>query len=338
MMKIGKISESILKRSVLRAIKVNREELIKGAEVGGDCAFLSWKADCEGVTALSTQTVTLPVPCAAHLAVMAAANNLAAAGGRAMAATISLTLPEGTEEGSLKDIMKQAADSCENLHIQIAGGHTEVSPYVNAPVITVTAVGTAPERQSCYGGAADRPAEGCREMDLVISKWVGMEGTAILACEKEEELLKRYPAALITEAKGFMDRFSVLPEAAIALKSGVYAMHDVRNGGIFGALWELSQKIGVGLSVFLKEIPIRQETVEICEYFDLNPYELLSGGCLLMAAENGLKLKQELEKAGIPASVVGRTNGGNDKLVQNGDEGRYLTMPAQDEIWKVFAK
>ncbi|MDE7006661.1 MAG: hydrogenase maturation factor, partial [Lachnospiraceae bacterium] len=154
----------------------------------------------------------------------------------------------------------------------------------------------------------------------------------------EEELLKRYPAALITEAKGFMDRFSVLPEAAIALKSGVYAMHDVRNGGIFGALWELSQKIGVGLSVFLKEIPIRQETVEICEYFDLNPYELLSGGCLLMAAENGLKLKQELEKAGIPASVVGRTNGGNDKLVQNGDEGRYLTMPAQDEIWKVFAK
>ena len=338
MMKIGKISESILKRSVLRAIKVNREELIKGAEVGGDCAFLSWKADCERVTALSTQTVTLPVPCAAHLAVMAAANNLAAAGGRAMAATISLTLPEGTEEGSLKDIMKQAADSCENLHIQIAGGHTEVSPYVNAPVITVTAVGTAPERQSCYGGAADRPAEGCREMDLVISKWVGMEGTAILACEKEEELLKRYPAALITEAKGFMDRFSVLPEAAIALKSGVYAMHDVRNGGIFGALWELSQKIGVGLSVFLKEIPIRQETVEICEYFDLNPYELLSGGCLLMAAEHGLKLKQELEKAGIPASVVGRTNGGNDKLVQNGDEGRYLTMPAQDEIWKVFAK
>ena len=338
MMKIGKISESILKRSVLRAIKVNREELIKGAEVGGDCAFLSWKADCERVTALSTQTVTLPVPCAAHLAVMAAANNLAAAGGRAMAATISLTLPEGTEEGSLKDIMKQAADSCENLHIQIAGGHTEVSPYVNAPVITVTAVGTAPERQSCYGGAADRPAEGCREMDLVISKWVGMEGTAILACEKEEELLKRYPAALITEAKGFMDRFSVLPEAAIALKSGVYAMHDVRNGGIFGALWELSQKIGVGLSVFLKEIPIRQETVEICEYFDLNPYDLLSGGCLLMAAENGLKLKQELEKAGIPASVVGRTNGGNDKLVQNGDEGRYLTMPAQDEIWKVFAK
>ncbi len=107
MMKIGKISESILKRSVLRAIKVNREELIKGAEVGGDCAFLSWKADCERVTALSTQTVTLPVPCAAHLAVMAAANNLAAAGGRAMAATISLTLPEGTEEGSLKDIMKQ---------------------------------------------------------------------------------------------------------------------------------------------------------------------------------------------------------------------------------------
>ena len=337
-MKIGKISESILKRSVLRAIKVNREELIKGAEVGGDCAFLSWKADCERVTALSTQTVTLPVPCAAHLAVMAAANNLAAAGGRAMAATISLTLPEGTEEGSLKDIMKQAADSCENLHIQIAGGHTEVSPYVNAPVITVTAVGTAPERQSCYGGAADRPAEGCREMDLVISKWVGMEGTAILACEKEEELLKRYPAALITEAKGFMDRFSVLPEAAIALKSGVYAMHDVRNGGIFGALWELSRKLGVGLSIDLKEIPVKQETIEICEFFNISPYELLSGGALIMAAEDGNGLVRELKKAGIAASVIGRTNDSNDRLILNGEETRYLGPPGPDEIYKIAFK
>ena len=336
-MRSGKISESVLKRSVLRLIENSRKEVMKGAGIGVDCAFLSWGdpgSTEEGrVLASATETVSLPVRNPAYLAIMAAVNNLAASGAQAIAVSLSITLPADAEETDLRELMNQAGECCKKLGIQITGGHTEVSSTVKAPVVTATAMGKA-QRVLIQ----ERSSAKMLEMDVVISKWIGMEGTSIIAGEKEEELSRRYPIRLIHDAQEIEKYLSVASEAAIALKSGVYAMHDVRNGGIFGALWELSQKIGVGLSVFLKEIPIRQETVEICEYFDLNPYELLSGGCLLMAAENGLKLKQELEKAGIPASVVGRTNGGNDKLVQNGDEGRYLTMPAQDEIWKVFAK
>lgn len=339
-MKTGKISESILKRSVLRLIKTHREEVIKGAEVGGDCAFLSWKENSGDRVILSTQTMTLPIQKSTKLAVMAAANNLAAAGGEAIAVMLSLTLPEGSTEEDLKKIMDQAEDCCARLHIQIAGGHTEVSAAVRTPVITVTAMGAV--RQEIDGQKVVPPdlvqqgkEPDVSRMDLVVSKWIGLEGTVILACEKEEELLRRYPPHLINKAKSCEEQLSVASEAAIALKSGVYAMHDVRNGGIFGALWELSRKIGVGLSVFLKDIPLRQETVEICEFYDLNPYELLSGGCLLMVTENGGRLCGALREAGIPASVIGRTNGSNDKVVKNGDEIRYLTMPAQDEIWKV---
>lgn len=335
-MKKGKLSESILKRSVFRLIKTHREEVIKGAEVGGDCAFLSWKGNAGNQTVVSTQTIALPIRQAPYLAVMAASNNLAAAGGEAAAVMLSLTLPEEASEESLKEIMRQAEDCCAGLHVQIAGGHTEVSDAVKSPVITATAIGyvrkdsdqeAAPKEWAQQGNAS--------RMDLVLSKWVGLEGTAILAGEKEEELSRRYPPHLITKAKNCKEQLSVASEAAIALKSGVYAMHDVRNGGIFGALWELSQKIGVGLDVILKDIPIKQETIEVCEFYDLNPYELLSGGCLLMVTENGGKLCDELSLAGIPASVIGRTNCSNDKIVRNGDEVRYLTMPAQDEIWKV---
>ena len=85
----------------------------------------------------------------------------------------------------------------------------------------------------------------------------------------------------------------------------------------------------------MRDIPIRQETVEICEYYDLNPYELLSGGALLMAAENGKKLVEALQGEGIPAFVIGKTNAGNDKVVINRDEVRYLTMPSADEIFKI---
>lgn len=334
-MKTGKISENVLKRSVLRLIKECRKEVIKGAEVGGDCAFLSWKTDNRELTALSTQTITLPVRIAPYLAVAAAVNNLAAAGSETVAVTLSLTLPAEAAEEDLKNIMEQTVRCCDDLQVQIAGGHTEISPLVEAPVITVTAVGTVLDGQAHRMGRNARTEGISRDMDLVLSKWIGLEGTAILAYEKEEELLKRYPKSLVVKAKEFKDLISVAPEAAIALRSGVYAMHDVRNGGIFGALWELSQKIGAGLSVCLKEIPIKQETIEICEYYDLNPYELLSGGCLLMAAENGPKLVEALDAAGICAFVIGRTNGTNDKIVHSGDEIRYLTMPAADEIWKV---
>lgn len=326
-MRTGKISESILKRSILRLIKTHREEVIKGAEVGGDCAFLSWK-DAGGMTGISTQTVTLPVKNAAYLAVMAAANNLAASGAETAAVVLSLILTEAASEDLLKEIMSQAERCCERLHIQIAGGHTEVSPAVKNPVITATAVGTVRNESAQKKGDASN-------MDVVLSKWIGLEGTAILASEKEEELAKCFPMRLINKAKSCEESLSVASEAAIALKSGVYTMHDVRNGGVFGALWELSRKIGVGLTINLRDIPIRQETVEICEYYDLNPYELLSGGSLLMVAENGKKLVEVLQGEGIPVSVIGRTNGGNDKVVINRDETRYLTMPAADEIFKI---
>lgn len=327
-MRTGKISENVLKRSVLRLIKNHREEVVKGAEVGGNCAFLSW-GKAQGMSALSTQTVALPVANAAYLAVMAACNNLAAEGARAAAVMLSLVLPEEAPEDLLKEIMGQAERCCETLQVQIAGGHTEVSLAVQCPVITATAVGEAQDALWAKKGNAP-------DMEIVMSKWTGLEGTAILAEERETELLRRFPVYLIDKAKKCEESLSIASEAAIALKSGVYAMHDVRSGGIFGALWELSRKIDVGLTVNLKEIPIRQETIEICEFLGLNPYELLSGGSLLMVTENGGKLRTELEEAGIFAAVIGRTNGGNDKIIVNQDETRYLTMPAADEIYKIF--
>ncbi|MBQ8598147.1 MAG: hydrogenase maturation factor, partial [Lachnospiraceae bacterium] len=128
----------------------------------------------------------------------------------------------------------------------------------------------------------------------------------------------------------------VLPEAALADESDVYMMHDMRNGGIFAALWEISQRIGVGLTIDLKKIPIKQETIEICEFYELNPYVLLSGGGLIMLTENGKALVKKLEENGISAAVIGSTNSSNDKIVMNEEETRYLEPPVPDEIYKVF--
>ncbi len=339
-MKIGKISENVLKRSVLKYIHKSNEEVIKGA--GADCAFLKWQSEGMGV---SSQTFTLPVKEAASYAVYAAANNLAAGGMKAKATTITITLPKETEEARLQEFMKQADKTCTELGIQIVGGHTEVTEGVNTPIITVTAFG----EPLIAGGPAMEKVHGDRRMgfwqsenlkgraglSVLMTKWIGLEGTVILAKEKETELLARYPSFIIRQAKGFDNYLSILPEAATAVMSGVCAMHDVRYGGIFGALFELSKRTGVGLSIDLKKIPVKQETIEVCEFFDLNPYELLSGGCLLMIAEDGEALLSALHNENIPAEIIGETIAGNDKIVINGEETRYMEPAKPDEILKV---
>jgi hydrogenase maturation factor len=120
------------------------------------------------------------------------------------------------------------------------------------------------------------------------------------------------------------------------VKSGVGAMHDVTEGGIFGALWEMAEASDVGLEIDLKKIPLRQETVEICELFDVNPYELISSGCMLMAATDGNALVREIEKTGIKATIIGKATAGNDRILINEDEHRFLEPPKTDELYKVI--
>lgn len=209
-------------------------------------------------------------------------------------------------------------------------GHTEITKAVNQPILTVTGVGKAKKDRIITTKGA-KPGQ-----DIVVSKWIGLEGTSIIAKEREDMLLTRFPSYLVQEAKAF-DRFlSIVPEAAAAGKSGASAMHDVTEGGIFGALWELAESSGVGLEIDLKRIPVKQETIEICEFFGINPYELISSGSLLIVTDDGADLVRKLEQEQIHAAVIGKVRAGNDRIVINEGERRFLEPPRSDELYKVI--
>ena len=326
-MRRGKISENVLRRSVLKKINNHRKEVINGAGVGTDCAVLSYGEGYDLV--LSATPVMAPIEDISSYAIPMALNNIAVVGAEPVGVMLSILLPEKTEENELQRMMEQAQDICSACSADIIGGHTEVIPDIEEPVMTVTGVGKRNNVQadSLQGAKANQ--------DIVISKWIGLEGTVRLARERREELCTRYPARMIEEAAAYDKYLSVIPEAATAMKSGVCGMHDVSRGGVFGALWELAQKAGVGLEIDLKKIPVKQETIEICEFFELNPYELLSGGCLIMTAEDGEALVAALERENIPSAVVGRTTSGNDRVIYNEDEKRYLDRPKTDQIYYV---
>lgn len=172
--------------------------------------------------------------------------------------------------------------------------------------------------------------------DVVLSKWIGLEGTALLAKRCRPRLLERYPAYLVEEAEGFGRYLSIVPEAEAAAGFGAGVMHDASEGGIFGALWELAEGAGVGLSIDMRKLSLRQETVEVCECCGVNPYELLAGGCLIMTAQDGPGLVSALERQGIPAAVVGKVTKGNERILINGDEIRYMDRPKRDAVYGLF--
>lgn len=172
--------------------------------------------------------------------------------------------------------------------------------------------------------------------DIVMTKWTGIEGTAIIAKESRDKLYERYPKDIIDEAADFGRYASTEREAASAVWSGASYVQEAGEGGIFGALWKLAADNGVGLVADLKSIPIRQETIEVCEFFHLNPYKLTAGGSLLITCGNGGALAHVLKNEGVSAAVIGKITDGNDRIVRSGDEIRFLTPVKRDEIYKFY--
>ena len=326
-MKAGKLKESVLKRSILKQLHKRNESTLVGPAVGGDFGAVVVNEDVAIV--LSSEPITLTKDAIGSTAIQAACNDVACSGATPTAVSVTMLLPTDFNEEELRDLMKDMDKACESCGVDIISGHTEVSRAVKEPLVVATVMGTVKKDGMLHSSKV------CPGMDIVATKWIGLEGTAILAKEKEAELRSRYAQPFIDKAKTFSQMMSILPEAAVAVQSGAGAMHDGSEGGVFGALWELAESAGVGLEIDLKKIPIRQETVEICEYFDINPYKLLSGGCLLIATEDGNGLVMELEKANIPAVVIGKATDSNDRVLLSEDERRFLETTQTDELYHI---
>lgn len=329
-MKIGKLPEPVLIRSVLKQIKKRRDEVLIGPSVGLDCAAFS-VGENEAVV-MSTDPITGTTKNLGTHCIHVTANDLAASGAEPLGVMLSVLLTEESTEEEVRELIRDAEEACDKLNIEILGGHTEITDVVKQTVITVTGVGKI-DKERLKVGMKAKPGQ-----DVVITKWIGLEATAILASEFEEELSSRFSTSFIDGAKGFADYLSVVPEGRMAASCGASAMHDITEGGVFGALWEVAEAGGVGLDIDLKAIPIKQETVEICEYFDVNPYQIMSSGSMLIVTDDGIGLVQKLSEEGIHARVVGRTTDNNDKILRNQNEIRYLDRPKPDELYKAMKK
>ncbi len=264
-------------------------------------------------------------------------NELAAQGVHAGSAEIRIEIPADMDKSRMHSIRNHIAKAMEKLEtedfqleeLHIAG---EKCAALRVPQIVITAAGETDQKERI----ADALLTARAGQDIVYAGWAGLEGMLRIIGEKEAELRERFTPAFVGQMKAYDSELCGLSKIAVADAMGVSVIRQVSRGGILASLWDLAKDTELGLNLDLKKIAVRQETIEVCEYFRLNPYQLASGGSFLMLTENGEALADALNQKGIQAAVIGQLTDSNDKIIHNGEDMRYIDRPAPDELMKVF--
>lgn len=172
--------------------------------------------------------------------------------------------------------------------------------------------------------------------DLIIAGSIGLTGAALAARKGERTVRERF-SRQYAECIFVLDQRLLSQEEAeeIGRETGITDMEPVGEGGVMNCLWRLLEAYGLGCSIELRAIPLRQETVEACELFDLNPYRLHSGGCFLMAADSGFAAVRELRRRGFEGAVIGTVKPGPARRLLNGEIETFLDRPKADELEKL---
>lgn len=177
--------------------------------------------------------------------------------------------------------------------------------------------------------------------ELIVAGPVALKGTSIIIKLKKDRLAQRFSPGFISSCVCLLQDYGICETDSVwklAREAGASAMYAMGEGGFLSALWKMAEASEVGLEVDFRKVPVRQETIEVCEVFDIDPYKLQSEGALLIGIRGGEALVQKLRNQGFMAQIIGQTNTGKDRLLYSAGNARYLDRPAEDELYKIAGK
>ena len=263
------------------------------------------------------------------------ANDVACRGARPRWFLCDLLLPERSNATLVDRIMRQVDSAARGIRVALVGGHTEVTPGLKRPIVVGYMVGVVSRGEYITSHAA-RPGD-----RIIMTKTVGIEGTAVLATDFAHRLREKIGAGPVKRAENLKSLISVVNDASIAVEAGgVRAMHDPTEGGLLQGVWELAEASNAGLRIRESDIAIRPETRQVCSALRVDPLRLMSSGCLLIAADRRKtdRILHKLRKHGVPANVIGvvtRRSAGR-KLVTVDGTVKEIQPSERDELYRVI--
>ena len=328
----GKLPNPLLREFLDQFIFEDPSVLINPG-VGEDIAAVD--IESEQVLVLKSDPITFATDSIGQYAVLINANDIATSGAIPRWFLTTLFFPCGTTPSQIKRVFDELKHFCQHWGISLCGGHTEITEAVVRPIVAGMMAGTVSRRDLIDKGQMKTGDQ------VLISKRVAVEGTAIIAREFSDRLQKLgISAAEINQCRRFLDQISIITEAKIAAESpGTTAMHDVTEGGVAAALSELSIAGAHKIRIVMDQIPVYPETQKICKVLDIHPLGLIGSGSLLICCRSteSQKLMQRIAAAGIEITCIGEVMG-SGQGIQSYKGDKQVTWPdfEVDEITKLF--
>jgi hydrogenase expression/formation protein HypE len=323
-METGKLNWDILQRLIKKNSGAERAEVLKSGSIGEDCAVLKMN---DGLIVMSTDPVTAATNGLGNIALHININDIATTGAEPLGVLVTILAPKGSAFSDIETVMKDISREARLMNVQVMGGHTEVTDAVNRMVVSLTAVGVVSEDELIT-------TSGARVGDsIIVTKSLCLEGTSIIAKDFPDRSREVLTEEELKEAENYALELSVLKEGML-LKGLASSMHDITEGGVLGALWEMAQASGTGFMVHEDLMPVRRVTRKLCESFGLDPLRLISSGSMLIAVRDADEAVRRLSGAGIPATVIGRVTEGRGILLA--EEEIEVIPPARDEIYRLY--
>ncbi|MGB3366270.1 MAG: AIR synthase family protein [Acidaminobacteraceae bacterium] len=327
-MKAGKLSSRQLENSVLGKIKTKREDVLLRPSVGEDCSAIEFG---DYACILTTDPITGAASEVGKLGVHISCNDIASSGTAPIAILLTILAPVGTTIEEIEQVMEQASAEADKLNVEIIGGHTEITSAVNRIIVSTTAIGKMKKEDMIK-------TSGAKVGDIiVITKSAGIEGTGIIVYDKEDELLGVLNKDEIKTAKSLLDSISVVKEGVISGEVGVSALHDVTEGGLLGAIWEVCDASSLGATITYEEILIEDITRKICDHYKIDPLKLISSGSMVIACpiEKLEKLKRRLYEEDIKYSIIGEFIEEKNVFLTRDGISERIESPEKDDLFKV---
>lgn len=336
-MKLGKVSQTIQKRSVLNLLKERGCKAYLQPKMEEAASVIELDSNLTVVSAMATGTGNGSD--VGVYPITRALTEVYCKNGVALGVQVMIHFPQEVKESRLKAMVQAMEEFCSEIEVPILNLQVEVTHTVTCPQVTVTALG---EAKSLTQGEL---LKGRADLDVVMIGEVGLEGSLRILTEKKEELEKRFaPSFLRTLELRYKDMsksISGIQKASEFFVNDQEFPHNqylrqVPESGILGGLWELAEASKTGLEIQLRELPISQEVIEVCEYMGVNPYRLGAAGTTLMLCENAEKLIETMNLSGFTAKLIGKTTQGNEKILCNGEDVRHIERPTANELYKVL--
>ena len=326
---VGKLPSTLLKRFIDK-IRIEDERVVLGPAIGEDVAVINFN---NKLLVAKTDPVTFATDLIGWYAVNVNANDIATMGVRPRWFLATILLPEQGTDQEAERIFDQILSACSSLGITLVGGHTEITYGLTRPIVVGCMLAEA-ENQPIITTSGAKPGD-----DIVITKGIAIEGTAVLAREAKQILLSsRLSQNLVQRAANYLfsPGISVLQEALLAYsRVEVHSMHDPTEGGLATGLWEIANAAQVGILVEENKIPVLPECQAICDKFALNPLGLLASGALIitLAPAETATLLSALAKAGISAEIIGKVVSAEEGLKMHTARGtQELPQFERDEL------